>query len=556
MRPIVDRKENSKTKLLSRAVLLGATAILIYMALVKLIIHLLTANNYGYYVDEFYWLAMAKHLDFGYVDVTPLVAYVGAAWRFLFGASMFAIRILPSLAGAVMVFFAGLLAREMGGGRFAQSVAALLVLVTPAWLMVDSLFTYDSFDQLCSIILFYLIVRLIKEETPRRWIGLGIMAGLGIMTKVTMVFTVGALVLALLASPGLKSSGLKSPGRKSFLTKWPWLAAGIAILLCTPYIIWQWVHGWPLITYCQGYTVNRFLFLGGGTSQGLLQFFGGLLLALNPFLLGLYYLLFHQEGKKYRPLGLSFLVLLIFYIYRMSVLAPKFLVSAYFPLLAAGVVWLEKIIIGAATSSQALLRRKGTFRLTPWLVRVYLGVILISSALLAPLSLPLLPIDAFKKYEAATQRFIMGSHNYQEAELPLQFAFRFGWPELVRKVAEVYHGLPEAEQKKCVILTEFYGHAGAIDLLGKEYGLPNAISTHLSYYFWGPYPNQTGIDPEVVILLGKNYTLFTNFYEVIEADYLMGNPLGSVLSKNLPIFVCRKPKRPLKEVWPSLANFK
>ena len=187
MRTIVDRKGNPKIKLLSRTVLLGATAILVYLALVKLIIHLLTANNYGYDGDEFYWLAIGQHLDFGYVDVPPLVAYIGAVWRFLFGTSLFAIHILPALAGAVMVFFAGLLAREMGGGRFAQSVTALLVLVAPFWLKMNSMFTYDPFDQLCSIILFYLIVRLIKEETPRRWIGLGIMAGLGIMTKLTMI---------------------------------------------------------------------------------------------------------------------------------------------------------------------------------------------------------------------------------------------------------------------------------------------------------------------------------------------------------------------------------
>ncbi len=167
-------------------------------------------------MDEFYWLAMGQHLDFGYVDVPPLLAYVAAAWRLLFGASLFAIRILPALAGAVMVFFAGLLAREMGGGRFAQSVAALLVLVAPSWLAVNSVFTYDPFEQLGSIILFYLIVRLIKEETPRRWIGLGLMVGLGIMTKLTMIATAGALVLALLASPGLASLR-----RKSFLTKWP-----------------------------------------------------------------------------------------------------------------------------------------------------------------------------------------------------------------------------------------------------------------------------------------------------------------------------------------------
>jgi 4-amino-4-deoxy-L-arabinose transferase-like glycosyltransferase len=544
-------KENPKNKLLSRAVLLGTTAILIYLALVKLIIHLLTANNYGYFVDEFYWLAMAKHLDFGYVDVTPLVAYVGAGWRLLFGASLLSIRILPALAGAVMVFFAGLLAREMGGGRFAQGFTALLVLTAPIWLMFNSLFAYDPFDQLCSIILFYLIVRLIKKETPRRWIGLGIMAGLGILTKQTMVFTVGALVLSILASPG----------RKSFLTKWPWLAAGIAILLCTPYTIWQWVHGWPLITYSQGYTVNRFMFLVSGNSRGLLQFLWGSLLSFNPFLLpvlllGLCYLLFYPEGKKYRPLGLSFLVLLIFYIcVKLGPLAPKFLISTCFPLLAASVVWLEKIINGAAPSSRE--RGKGTFRLTPWLVRAYLGVILIFSLILAPLALPVLPIDALKKYEAVTPRFITETFT-MGTELPLQFAFRFGWPELVQKVAEIYHRLPEAEQKKCVILTEFYGHAGAIDLLGKKYGLPNAISTHLSYYFWGTDPDRTGVDPEVAIVVSFSlYSRLPNavFDEVTLMGFTTSNPLCSVLSKNLPIFVCRKPKRPLKEIWPRLANF-
>ncbi len=541
-------------QILTREVFWSATAILVYLALAKLLIHLLTANNYGYMVDEFYWLAMGQHPDFGYVDVPPLVAYVGAVWRFLFGASMFAIRTLPAFAGAVMVFFAGLLAREMGGGRFAQSITALLVLAAPAWLAINSIFAYDPFDQLGSIILFYLLVRLIKKETPRRWIGLGIMAGMGIMTKLTMLFTAVALVLGLLASPGLKSSRLLRAGRKSFLTKWPWLAAGIAILLCTPYIIWQWVHGWPLITYWRGYTTNR---MWVGTSSGLPQFLGGLLWDLNPImfpvlLLGFCYLLFHPEVKKYRPLGLGFLILLTFYSF--VKLNPRLLVSACFPGLAAGAIWLEKIIIGAATTSSA--RGKGTFKLTPWLVRVYLGVVLISSVLLAPLFLPFLPIGALEKYEAAAPRFIRGSFMIPGNEIPLHFAFRFGWPELVEKVAEVYHRLPEAEREHCAIWTEFYWQAGAIDLLGKKYGLPNAISTHLSYYFWGPDPGRTGVDHEIVIFLGKNYTLFTDFDEMSEVDYLIGNPLGiGGLSKYLPVFICRKPKRPLKEIWPKRGSF-
>ncbi len=325
-------------------------------------------------------------------------------------------------------------------------------------------------------------------------------------------------------------------------------------MLCTPYISWQWVHGWPLITYWRDYTVNR---IGVGTAPGLLQFLLGLLLDLNPLmfpvlLLGLAYLLFHPEGKKYQPLGLSFLVLLVFYSFQL--LHPRLLVSACFPLLAAGAVWLEKIVIGV-TFSPGHIRGKETFRLTLGLVRVYLGVILISSALLAPLSLSLLPSGALKKYVAVTSKFTVGPANYQLTELPFHFALRFGWPELVEKVAEVYHRLSEAEREHCVIWTEFYWQAGAIDLLGKEYGLPNAISTHLSYYFWGPDPKRRGVDPEIVIFLGTSYIPRTAFDEMIPADFLMGNPLGTRLAKYLPVYVCRKPKRPLKEVWPYLKNY-
>ena len=120
-----------KTKFWTRHFLWCDNAILIYLALAKLVIHLLTSTGYGYFGDELYWQAMAKHLDFGYVDVPPLVAYLAAISRFLLGTSLFAIHLLPAIAGAVMVYFAGLTARELGGGRFAQWFSALTVLAAP-----------------------------------------------------------------------------------------------------------------------------------------------------------------------------------------------------------------------------------------------------------------------------------------------------------------------------------------------------------------------------------------------------------------------------------------
>lgn len=549
IRTIAEGKEIPQIQLLSRAVLWGDTAILVYLALVKLIIHLLTANNYGYFVDEFYWLAMAKHLDFGYVDVPPLVAYVCAVWRLLFGASLVAIHILPALAGAVMVFCAGLTARELGGGRFAQGFTALMVLLGPWWLAVNSWFAYDPFDQLCAVILFYLFVRLINKETPRRWIGLGIMAGLGIMTKLTMIFTVGALALGLLASPGLKSPELKSPGRKSFGSRWPWLAVLIGVLLCMPYIIWQWVHGWPLITYWHGYAITPLR-----PHFGPRIFLWQLFLLLNPVvfpmvLAGLFYLLIHREGGKYRSLGLGFLILAVFYISQK--LDARLFVSVCLPILAAGAVWLEKIIPGAV-SGKAFAHARGAF----WFRRAYLGSIVISGLLLAPLLLPVLPISVLEKYAAATPQFIAEPLDYRQGHISRIFGFRFVWPELVRKVAEVYHGLPEADRKKCVIWTEFYSQAGAIDLLGKEYGLPNAISTNLSYYFWGTDPEGRGADPEVVILLCYSTLIpYGAFDEVKQTDLLMGDPRGTRLVRYQSIYICRKPKRPFKEIWPSQVSF-
>ena len=223
------------------------TAILIYLALAKLVFNLFTNINYGYHGDELYWLALAKHLDFGYVDVPPLVALLAAISRWLLGASLFAIHILPAVAGAFMVYFAGLLAREMGGGRFAQWLTALMVLVAPACLGVNSIFTYNPFDRLCAIIFLYQMVLIVKAETSKRWLILGLIAGLGVMVKLSMLFTGGALVLGLLLTSR----------RKSFLTWWPWLAALIAVAICTPYLAWQSAHGWPLFKYWANYAVER-----------------------------------------------------------------------------------------------------------------------------------------------------------------------------------------------------------------------------------------------------------------------------------------------------------
>lgn len=533
MRTIVEGKvKDPKFKLFSRAVLLGDTAILVYLALVKLVIHLLTSTNYGYFGDELYSLALAKHLDFGYVDVPPLVAYITAFSSWLFGASLFTLHILPAIAGAVTVLLAGCLARQLGGSRFAQWLTALMVMVAGPWLGINSLFSYDPYDQLMTLIVLYVVVLIIKEETPKRWLFLGAIVGIGIMTKLSMIFTGIALIVALLATSR----------RKSFLTRWPWLAMLIAVAICTPYLVWQWNHGWPTLEYWRNYGQYR-----NGTLP--LDFLQGLVIGLHPltlpiWVLGLGYLLMQREGKKYRILALMFIALFLFFI--SLKFEARLLFSACFPLLAAGAVWLEKII------TQARARNR-----LDWLKPVYAGVLLCGGLLLAPYALPILPLPTLLKYMKATpgiRKIVKAVDLAPNLELPFLYAFRMGWPEMVKEVADVYHGLPEAERKQCVIYAGYYWEAGAIEFLGKAYGLPEVISNHLSYQIWGP-----GAKPgEVVIAVGNRFSrmgggrtipLSAVFVEVTLVRYAEGNKYSFDPEQNYPIYICRKPKPGFKEDW-------
>ncbi|HBE80654.1 MAG TPA: hypothetical protein DDW65_23140 [Firmicutes bacterium] len=526
-----------ETKFLTRPVLWSDTAILFYLASTKLLIHLLTSTGYGYFGDEFYWLAMAKHLDFGYVDVPPLVAYLAAISRSILGTSLFAIHLLPAIAGAVMVYFAGLTARELGGGRFAQWFSALTVLTAPYILYVCSVFTYDPFEQLATIIIFYLVIRIIiNQETPTRtcarsWLLLGLAAGLGAMTKLIIIYTGGALVLSLLLTSR----------RKSFLTVWPWLAAVIAALICTPYLVWQSVHSWPLVAYFHHYALDSIR-----PHQQPLQFFISLFFFwLNPFFLpvwlsGLVYTLFHREGKKYRILGFTSLILVVFYTGLIKLEARE-MVSACFPLLAAGAVWFEKMLTAAAAAN-----RKGIL----WLKRVYIGVILVNAVLMAPMSLPLLPPPVLAQYWSATPNFIKRG-DYEPGILPQHHRFSVGWPEIVEQVSSVYHSLPEVDRKNCMIWAGFYWDAGAINLLGKQYGLPEATSNCLSYQIWGEDQFKSGKAPAVAIMVDDftPFPAYSYFEEVNPAKSFNANKYSVYRGGCLSIYICRKPKANFQKIW-------
>jgi 4-amino-4-deoxy-L-arabinose transferase-like glycosyltransferase len=185
----------------TRRSLLGGDTILFLLALVKLLVHLLTAGNYGYFRDELYYIAASEHLSLGYVDFPPFVALATALERATLGDSLVALDLLPALAGAAVVVLAGLMARELGGGTVAQGLAALAVLVAPNFLVFGTFISMDAFDQLFWVSAAYTLLLILKRDEPRLWPLFGLFVGLGLLTKLTMLAFGFAVLVALLLTP-------------------------------------------------------------------------------------------------------------------------------------------------------------------------------------------------------------------------------------------------------------------------------------------------------------------------------------------------------------------
>jgi hypothetical protein len=502
---------------------LGATAILLYVGLFKLLLHLFTADNYGYFRDELYYVAAGEHLDLGYVDFPSLVALVAALTRFLFGDSLLALHVFPALAGAVVVVLAGLIARELGGGRFAQGLAALATLIAPTILVFGTWLSMDAFDQLWWVLATYVLVRIFKHDQPRMWLVFGLVAGFGLLTKLTMLYLGLAVFVALLLTRG----------RRHLLTPWPWLGGAVALLFLLPYLFWQVSHGWPTIEFWANYGEKI-------DEASPLEFVLEQVVTMQPptlplWLAGLYYLFFREEGR-YRALGWIYVILLVLFMVQNA--RFYFLAPAYPMLFAAGAVVFERF-----------LARRGW----RWPKPAYVAVLIVSGIVVASITvLPVLPVQTLARITGAAGGDAGVEVETREVgQLPQNFADRFGWENMVKTVDRVYEGLPAEERESACILTGNYGEAGAVDFFGPEYGLPGPISGHNSYFIWGP----GDCAGEVVISVGVHReTLQGVFGEVEQAEtvrcrYCMPD------EDNLPVYVCREPRMPFEEAWPRFEHY-
>ncbi len=492
-----------------------------FLLLFHLVANALTP--YGYFRDELYYLACSHRLAAGYVDHPPLSVWLLALVRTLFGDTLFAIRLVPALALSGTVVITGLMVRHLRGGVGAILLAGLSVALAPIYLAMGTYYSMNSLDILLWSAAAYGVLRMVDDPTPRRWLVLGVIMGLGLLNKVGFLWFGAGLLLGLLLTPA----------RKQLTTPGPYVAGGIALIFFLPFVIWNGQNDYAHLEFMRNAVLNKY----GGISRS--DFLLGVLLMMNPlavsvWVAGLYYYFFTSEGRKYRVLGIIFLttftILLINGHSKAEYLAPAFPL-----LLAGGGVALER------------LAQRSRWRWVP----AGIVVLLIPSVALAPLVVPLLPPDTYVHYAVAIGFQAENSEGKATAELPQFFADMHGWEELAKDVSRVYQALPEADRKRALVYAQNYGEAAALEHYRGEYDLPPVISGHNTYWLWG-FGNA---DPEVMIIVGGARTDHLESFERVDsvavhrADYVMP------YENNLPIFVCRGLRAPAAEVWPGSKHY-
>lgn len=508
----------------SRDWFLNDTAILIYLALLSVVIHLAVVQAYGYFRDELYYVACSDHLAWGYVDQPPLSIFILAGTRFLFGESLLAIRIIPILAGAAIVVLTGLMARQLGGGRMAQVIAALAALTAPVILgNAGRYFSMNAFDLLFWALASYLLILILRGGAQQLWLLFGAVAGLGMMNKYSMAFLVIGVLIGMLLTPH----------RKQFLSKWFWFGGALGAVIVVPHVLWELSNGFPTREFMSNASGLKNIAMGPWeffVGQIGMEGVGNLVIWLS----GLAFFLFSRPGKTFRTFGIAYVVIFLLLVIQNG--KAYYLSPAYAVLFAGGACGIELLACGVA------------FR---WLKPVTFALVALGAVVFAPYAIPVLAVETFVKYQELTGIKPSQEERSSVGVLPQYYADMFGWPEMVDTVARVYAGLSKEDQAQCMIYVRNYGEAAAIDFFGKKLGLPAATCTHNSYWFWRPRP----WNGEVCIIFGTSndtsdcYGDLRQFFEDVHLAAVTDCVYAMPYESGRPIFVCRRAKITLDELW-------
>lgn len=495
---------------------------LLAIGLVPVVLQLATSGNYGIFRDELYYLACAKRLAWGYVDHPPFSIAVLRFWTGLFGESTESIRVLPALMGGMLPSLSGLIAWRLGGGPAAQRIAALGVGIAPLLLGINGFFSMNAFDLLLWSVLFLILCVFLERPRPVLWLAVGLIAGVGLLNKLSMgvwgVALVGALVLG--------------PHRRQFARWELWFGGVLAVLIFLPHLLWQHDHNWPTREFLENAATDKNL------HRSLPAYLGGLIIELHLlnaplWIAGLIWLLAAPAGRQFRLLGImAVLVIGIFYIQGGKV----YYAAPLMPMLIAA---------GSLPVGKAMRRWGGR-----WAEPAVLVLLAAGGAMTMPLAVPVLPPEELVAYQERLGLRAVQEEKNAIAELDQHFADRFGWKELAESVRDVVSKLPESERAKALILTRNYGEAGALEYFGKEPKLPRTASGHNNYALWG-----YGEKPQIVIAVG----ISPKFLEMNFADITVGGRHDAMWAlpdeRDYDIYVCREPLRDFDDIWSDLRRF-
>jgi hypothetical protein len=495
------------------------------IALLSFLLHLVFNNRYGYFRDEFDYIICGRHLAWGYVDQPPLVPVLSRVFLAIFGESLRAVRLMPALAISAVIVLSGMIARELGGKRFAVVLSALAVLIAPIYLSSGSLLTSNCLEPLLWMGCVYSAILALKRGQPRYWIWFGVVAGIGLEEKYSIAVLGFGIVV-----------GLVLAGQGRFLwTKWFWFGGAAALLILVPNLIWNVRNDWPFVQLMRNIKASgRDVVLSPG------QYFAQQVLLVHPFnalfwITGVASLLLAPRFRPFRFLGWAYLVGFTTFV----VLKGKnyYLGPIYPAYLATGAVVIDDAIEGI---------RQG------WLKLVLAVVLLAGGAGLAPLTVPVLPVDQLIVYiNKLPIQVPRTEHSHARAVLPQHYADQFGWNEIVSGVATAWNRIPPAERTDCGIFAQDYGQAGAVDFLGPKYGLPPALSGHQSWWLWGP----RGYSGNCMIVLDDTQEMLETHFDHVEfVGRTPDNPYA--LERQLTIFICHGFKHgSWTEVWPHLKRW-
>jgi 4-amino-4-deoxy-L-arabinose transferase-like glycosyltransferase len=534
-----------------RSLIAGPHRIAVSFVGVKLLLHLLSQviTSYEFHRDELLYLAMGDHLRLYGMDFPPFIALAANLQRALLGDPVWAIRVLPAIAGAAVLWLAIDATRRLGGRALAQIAVGMAVLLSPLYLRVSVLFQPVVFDQLWWTLALWALLRRGLDDDPRWWLGVGGALGMGLLTK----FSVGFIAIPLAAATVL--TGL----RRDLRTPWPWVAAGISLLIGHPSLLGQVALDWPFfgqmadlrssqlsqVTYGSFFS-EQLLMVGPTVLLGMVGL-AGLLRAgvlLEPGATG--------EEKAERGAGNGADP------YRASALRAVALAGAgalIFLMVMRGKPYyagpIHPVLMAAGAATLASLGRSAASGLASRAATATLVLVVTLQAAFGvatlPMGLPILDREPMARYAAwlgvtAATRTNVGV----QLELPQDYADMLGWEAFADTVAGVWATLSGDEKDRAVLLATNYGRAGALDHYGKERGLPPSVAPIGSYWFWGPGDREW----DVAVVAGSDSTNLAAFFREVTEAARVRDSWRVPEERDVGVFVVRRPYEPIAEVWP------